>query len=107
MHLHLTFQSIVSIVGCYLQIPIFSLISLKGLGVHVKPSRRSSSVYFRIGFGVTWLLQTRNGYLTTYLVLARGGGQRQCCKIMLAQELVKHVVIFSVKHVGRKRASLC
>ena len=55
----------------------------------------------RIGFGETWLLQTRNGYLTTYLVRARGG-QRQCCNVVLAQELMKHVVIFSVNHVGRK-----
>jgi len=35
-----------------------------GLGVHVKPER-GFIVYFRIGFGVTWLLQTRNGYLTS------------------------------------------
>ena len=64
--------------------------SPKGLRLHIKPSERGFIVYFRIGFGETWLLQTRNGYLTTYLVRARGG-QRQCCNAVLAQELMKHV----------------
>ena len=36
--------------------------AIKGLGLHVKPSERRFSVYFCIGFGVTWLLQTRNRY---------------------------------------------
>jgi len=39
--------------------------SLKGLCLHVKPFERGFIVYFRIGFGETWLLQTRNRYLTT------------------------------------------
>jgi len=39
--------------------------SPKGLRLHIKPSERGFIVYFRIGFGETWLLQTRNRYLTT------------------------------------------